>query len=318
MMFTDSQINVFVSKVLHLGQGKREEYISQVDTLIDRLTNQITDNSSFKVKGFRKTGSLVKGTVLKPRGDVGVDADIAVFLDLSDADKEDEDKLHHIIRDLLAAAYPTKDTEDFKVQPRTLGIHFHESGLDVDLVPIIPIPGETGYGWQPSSQRGSPLKTSIEGQLAFIKRRKASDSRFRTTVRLIKHWRNEQELSHFRSFMIELIAAHLIDRDGVSESLESGIQRFFLYVAQSELLERISFPELGTVKSFPDHPVVILDPVNWENNVTMRLSHEERKEIVDAAQKAFETIETASWKDGKGTTLDLWREVMGRSFAIEE
>jgi len=249
---------------------------------------------------------------------MGVDADIAVFLDLSEADKEDEDKLHHIIRDLLAAAYPMKDIEDFKVQPRTLGIHFHESGLDVDLVPIIPIPGETGYGWQPSSQQGHPLKTSIEGQLAFIKRRKDSDNRFRNIVRLLKNWRNEQELSHFRSFMIELIAAHLIDRDGVSGSLESGLQRFFLYVAQSELLERISFPELGIVKSFPDHPVVILDPVNRENNVTMRLSHEERKEIVDAAQKAFETIETASWKDGKGSTLDLWREVMGRSFAIEE
>ena len=79
MVFTDSQINVFVSKVLHLGQDKRKEYIKQADFLIERLKKKINEDSSFKVKGFKKTGSLMKGTVLKPRGDNGVDADIAVF-----------------------------------------------------------------------------------------------------------------------------------------------------------------------------------------------------------------------------------------------
>jgi hypothetical protein len=318
MTLTDTQLNVFVAKVLHLGHGKRKAYLAQVDTLIDRLIKKISADTSFKIRGFKKTGSLAKGTVLKPRGDNGVDADIAIFLDLSESEKSDDDKLHQIICDLLVAAYPTKKRDDFIVQPRTLGIHFHESGLDVDLVPIIPIPEEPGYGWQPSSQRGSPVKTSIEGQLAFIKNRKNADARFRTLVRLLKQWRNEQELDSFRSFMIELIIAYLYDRDGAATSLESGLQRFFLHVAQSQLLEPISFPELGTVTSFPKDPVVILDPVNRDNNVAMRLSHDERKAIVEAAQKAFETIEAASWKEGKGNTLDLWREVMGRSFVIDE
>jgi hypothetical protein len=318
MTLTDTQLNVFVSKVLHLGQGKRKEYLAQVDTLIGRLKKQIDENSSFKVTGFKKTGSLVKGTVLKPRGDAGVDADIAVFLDLSEAEKDDEDKLHDIIVDLLVAAYPTKKREDFTVQPRTLGIHFHDSGLDVDLVPVIPIADEPGYGWQPSSQRGDPVKTSIEGQLAFIKTRRDGDKRFRTIVRLLKKWRNEQELDRLRSFTIELIVAYIYDRDGVASSLESGLQRFFLYVTQFELLERLTFPELGTVTSFPNDPVVILDPVNKENNVAARLTDGERKEIVKSAQTAFETIEAASWKGGKGDTLDLWREVMGRSFVIDD
>ena len=108
MMLTDDQINVFVSKVLHLGPGKRKEFITQVDYLIGRLKKKIDEDSSFKVKGFKKTGSLVKGTVLKPKGDYGVDADIGVFLDLSEADKDDIDKLHHIICELLVAVYPTK------------------------------------------------------------------------------------------------------------------------------------------------------------------------------------------------------------------
>lgn len=93
MMLTDSQLNVFIAKVLHLGHGKRKEYISQVDYLIGRLKKKIDEDSSFSVTGFKKTGSLIKGTVLKPRGEIGVDADIAVFLNVSESEKDDIDKL---------------------------------------------------------------------------------------------------------------------------------------------------------------------------------------------------------------------------------
>ena len=34
MKLTDTQIEVFVAKVLHLVRGKRKEYIDQVDNLI--------------------------------------------------------------------------------------------------------------------------------------------------------------------------------------------------------------------------------------------------------------------------------------------
>ena len=317
MMLTDDQINVFVSKVLHLGPGKRKEYLDQVDYLIACLEKKINEDSSFKVKSFKKTGSLMKGTVLKPKGDYGVDADIAVFLDLSEAEKDDVDKLHEIILNLLIAVYPMKNREDFQVQPRTLGIHFDDSGLDVDLVPVIPIPEDPGYGWQPSSQRGDPIRTSVQGQLDFIKNRRDADTRFKTLVRLLKKWRNEQELSNLRSFMIELIVAHLYDRDGAAASLEAGLQRFFLYVAQSSLAEPITFPELGKITTFPDDPVVILDPVNKDNNVAIRLTDNERKEIVTVAETAWSTIETARWNNAKGETLDLWKEVMGRSFVVD-
>lgn len=318
MTLSDANINVFVAKVLQLGPGKRREYIAQTDFLIARLKKKIDEDSSFNVKGFKKTGSLIKGTVLKPKGDYGVDADIAVFLDVSEAEKTDVDKLHNIILRLVAAVYPMKQPEDFTVQPRTLGIHFRESGLDVDLVPVIPIKDEPEYGWQPSSQAGQPIKTSIQGQLDFIKNRNDSDSRFKSLVRLVKNWRNEQELDRFRSFLIELIVAHLNDQQGLNSSLELGLQRFFLYVAQSGLKEPVTFPELGELTTFPNDPVVVLDPVNKDNNVAARLTNMEREEIVRAAETAWNTVETAIWKEGKGETLDLWKEVMGRSFTIDD
>ncbi len=317
MKLTDSQLNVFVSKVLHLGQGKRKEYIAQADRLIGGLERKLKEDGTFHVTGFKKTGSLMKGTVLRPKGDYGVDADIAVYLDVSEAEKEDTDRLHEIVLELLVAAYPTKVREDFSIQPRTLGIEFIDSGLDVDLVPVIPIPAEPGFGWQPSSQGGNAVKTSIEGQLAFIKKRRKADDRFRTLVRMAKKWRNEIELDALRSFAIELILCHLNDSLGAPESLESGLSRFFRYIAQSGLKKPIYFAEHGKLTSFPMDPVVILDPVNRNNNVAVRLTVADRERIEAAANTAWATIEAASWKGNKGDTLDLWKEVMGRSFIID-
>jgi hypothetical protein len=318
MTLTDEQIDVFVAKVLHLGPGKKKEYLNQVDHLIEKLRKKIENDSSFKVKHFKKTGSLVKGTVLRPRDGFGVDADIAVALDVSESEKDHIENLHQIIRNLVDAVYPSKPSMDFWVQPRTLGIHFRESGLDVDLVPVIPIVGEPGYSWQPSSNGGDPVKTNIQAQLNFIKSRRDADPRFKTLVRLIKRWRNVQELEKFRSYTIELIVSHLYDTKGAATSLESGLKRFFLYVAQSELRVPISFPELGTVTSFPPNPVVILDPVNKANNVAMRLTDDERKEVVSSAQIAWERITTGQFASSKGDTLDLWKEVFGRSFTVDE
>lgn len=319
MQLTDKQINVFIAKVLKLPPGKRKEYLRQVDYLIERFEKKAKeDESSFAISKFRKTGSLRKGTVLKPRDGHGVDADIAVELDFPEEKRHDLDLLHDEVVKLLVTVYPQKDPEDFKVQPRTLGIHFRESGLDVDLVPIIPAPDDPDYGWQPSS-KGEPLvKTSVPGQLAFIKDRNDADPRYRTLVRLLKRWRNNHELDHLRSFTIELLLAALQDSEGPAGRLEDGLIRFFRFVAQTELKKPISFPENGKLNGFPSDPVVILDPVNEKNNVAARLTEEEREEIVKTATIAWETLSAAQYLTGKGETVEYWGEVFGRSFVIEE
>lgn len=319
MMLTDTQIEVFVSKVLKLPPGKRKEYLRQVDNLIESFKKKVKeDESSFAVSKFRKTGSLRKGTVLKPRDSHGVDADIAVELDFPEEKRYDLDLLHDEIVELLVAVYPQKEREDFKVQPRTLGIHFRESGLDVDLVPIIPVPENTDYGWQPSSKGEALVKTSVPGQLDFIKSRNDVDPRYRTLVRLLKRWRNHQELEHLRSFTIELLLAAVQDNEGPAGRLEDGLIRFFRFAAQTELKEPISFPENGGANGLPSDAVVILDPVNSDNNVAARLTEEERKEIVETATAAWETLSTAQYLSGKGDTVEYWSEVFGRSFVIEE
>lgn len=317
MQFTDDDLAVFDRRVLKLPEDDRAEYMRQVDYLIGRLEAKIKEDGSFGVRKFLKAGSLRKRTVLKPRDGCGVDADIAVYLKVGD--DFDLAALQATLRALLIAIYPQKSPDDFTEQPRTLGIEFHESGLDVDLVPVMPLDDEPGdYGLQPSWRGGEPTKTSIPGQLAFIQRHVDGNPRFRKLVRLLKRWRNQQELDALGSFAIELIVAHLQDTQGPMPSLEQGLLRFFLLVAQTALREPIAFDDHGTAPAFPSAPVVILDPVNAENNVTKRVTDDERAQIVAKATEAWETLNAARWKLGRGETLDCWRAVFGRALTIDE
>jgi hypothetical protein len=319
MELTDSQLNYFVNNRLKLPKGKRAEYLAQVDHLIDRFTVACAGDQVINIKKFLKTGSLRKGTVLRPNGDFGVDADVAVFLNTNGSAGYDLANLHDRIRKLLKKIYPTKKIEDFTIQPRTLGIEFHDSGLAMDLVPLIPIDGPGDFGWQPSSQGDAPVKTSVTKQLEFIRARKDGYRHFTALVRLLKYWRNFHELDDsLRSFTIELIVCHLQDAEGTPISLEDALLRFFLYIARSELKEPIAFAECGTVESFPKDRVVILDPCNAENNVARKITDTDCGLITETAREAWETLSYASNHGGKVQTLELWKEVFGRSFVIEE
>jgi hypothetical protein len=319
MELTDTQVNYFVNNRLKLPKGKRADYLAQVDHLIERFSAAAAGDKGIDIKKFLKTGSLRKGTVLRPKGDFGVDADVAVFLNANGASQYDLANLHDRIRKLLVKLYPTKKPEDFTVQPRTLGIEFLDSGLEMDLVPLVVIDGPGDYGWQPSSRGDAPVKTSVTKQLEFIRARKDAYANFTALVRLLKYWRTYQEFDDsLRSFAIELIVSHLQDTQGVPPSLEDGLLRFFLYMADSQLKTPISFKECGAPKSFPKDRVVILDPCNADNNVTRRITDQDCKAIVAKCLAAWETLSYARNYDGKTQTLELWKEVFGRSFVIED
>lgn len=319
MQLTDAQLTYFVDNRLKLPAETREKYLDQVDRLINEFSTAAEREPSIEVVKFLKTGSLVKGTALRPREGIPVDADIAVFLRTARGSRYDLASLHGRLRQMLISAYPTKKSEDFTVQPRTLGIVFRGSGLEVDLVPVIPIEGAGDYGLQPSSEGKPPLRTSIKRQLEFIRSRKELDPRFTRLVQLLKHWRNHQELEEsLRSFLIELIVAHLQDTKGPSRSIEEGLLRVFLFIAQTEMRQPITFPENGKPSEIPNDRVVALDPVNDHNNVASRLTTADCNEIIQKATAAWEAITSARNNNFKGETTEFWKGIFGRTFAIEE
>jgi hypothetical protein len=130
-----------------------------------------------------------------------------------------------------------------------------------------------------------------------------------------KTWRNEADLKHeLGSFAVELILAEIQDLQGPAPSLEEGLQRFFLYIAQTGLKTPILS---GHAQHDHTSGVIVLDPYNAGNNVTSRMTESERLEIVAAAQTAWETLMTANHSAYKGETTDLWREVFGSPFTTD-
>jgi tRNA nucleotidyltransferase (CCA-adding enzyme) len=147
-----------------------------------------------------------------------------------------------------------------------------------------------------------------------VSNRKDVDGDFRTLVRLAKKWRNRVELNSLKSFAIELIMAHVLAKNGTDGSIEKRFRDFLLYIAQSGLKDVISFPENGIVMTTFTDSVVILDPVCSSNNVASRISENERKEIVNAANDAWEIANYASSEDN----IEIWKELFGPRFKVED
>ncbi|WP_079436500.1 CBASS oligonucleotide cyclase [Zoogloea sp. LCSB751] len=314
MSLSNTEIRYYDSTVLRLPADKRKEYHAQVDRLISALTKRVHEQSDIKITKVVKAGSFAKYTILRKTNEDPVDVDVVFYISGRSVDKESLASLTQLIYDTLIKLYPSKSVEDFEIQRKAATVTFAGTGLSVDIVPVIEDSTRAGYGWQFDIHDGTKVQTCAPCQIKFVRDRKDKDPDFRTLVRLAKKWRNRIELKPLKSFVIELIMAHVLSINGKDGTLEKRFRDFLLYIAQSELQEAISFPENGLVFHTFDDPVVILDPVCNNNNVASRITEEERKEIVAAAQEAWETANFASIEDD----IDIWKELFGPRFTIEE
>lgn len=313
MPLSNNQLRYYDSNVLRLPDDKRKEYHAQVDHLIDELSKSVRDKTSIKITRVVKAGSFAKYTILSKTSADPVDVDVVFYISGRSVDNESRQSLTDKIYELLVDIYPTKKVDDFEIQKRAATVTFAGSGLAVDIVPVIADGRREGYGWQ-FDKAGNKTQTCAPCQIQFVRNRKEVDKDFRTLVRLAKRWRNQAELWALKSFTIELIVAHILAADGTSGTLEQRFRRVLHYIAQSGLKEQISFPENKLPLGSFEDPVVILDPVNSDNNVTARMTEAERLEVVAAARESWEAAHFASAEDD----IDLWKEIFGPRFKVEE
>lgn len=314
MALTNAQMRYYDHNVLRLPQDKRQACNAQVDRLITNVRERLHEHTEFRISRVIKAGSFAKHTILRKlaSGDK-LDVDVAFYLQDRDATQETYASLGEEINRFLTEAYPNKSVEDFSIQNRAGTVSFVGSGLDVDIVPVAEIAKRDGYGWQYGVD-GTRILTCVPGQLEFIAARKRQDGDFRALVRMAKRWRNYREVPGLKSYAIELIVAHLLDRDGTTGTVEQRFRQFLMYIWQSELQETISFSETpAPIGTFTD-PVVIIDPVNGENNVAGRIKEAERQSIVACASESYEAAHNASGEDD----LELWKEVFGPKFRVAD
>jgi tRNA nucleotidyltransferase (CCA-adding enzyme) len=314
MALSNIELRYYDSNVLRLPADKRKEYHAQVDRLIAELCKSVRDKTEIKITKVVKAGSFAKYTILRKTAVDPVDVDVVFYVSGRDANHETLSSLNDLIYDLLIKIYPTKSVDDFEIQRKAATVTFVGSGLSVDIVPVIEDSGRPGYGWQFDIHDGSKIMTCAPCQIKFVRDRKDLDKDFRSLVRLAKKWRNHAGVKPLKSFIIELIMAHVLAEQGAGGSVEQRFRNFLLYIAQSGLKNEIRFPEnVSPFTSFTD-PVVILDPVYSLNNVASRISEAERQEIVSEAQAAWETANFASAENDN----EVWKEIFGPRFKTED
>ncbi len=308
----------FAKEKVNLPKDIASEYRAQARNLREKLDGYLSEHPDFTLKKMILSGSLAKGTSLRTLNDI----DVACYISGADVPAKTSELLSYLA-DKLRKAYPNFSPD--QVQPRTYSVtvSFKGSGLDVDVVPILYSGDVNWFGNLVSQDDGSLLKTNILYHLEFIgKRKQRHEEDFSQIVRLVKHWaknlKQENENFRFKSFMIELILAHLADQGVDFSDYPEALQHFFTYIAKSQLKEKIIFTDYysaSEVKSTTAR-VQIYDPVNSLNNVASRYTDAEANAIVEAALDAGDAIDAALTATTKQKTLYYWQKVFGPGFQI--
>ena len=308
----------FAQEKVNLPKDNADEYRAQVRRLRDKLETYLSEHPDFTLRKMLLSGSLAKGTALKFLNDI----DVACYISGADA-PSDISALLQYLAEKLRNAFPNFRPDQVKPQTYSVKVSFQGTGLDVDIVPILYDGDAQWFGNLVSQDDGTFLKTNIPYHLDFIRKRKAAQEiHFAQVVRLIKFWvrnvKQENENFRFKSFMIELILAHLADSGKDLSDYPEALQHFFTYVARSNMRERIAFSDYynkSTVGTFTE-PVQIIDPVNAKNNAGRLYTDMQADAIVSAALDAGDAVDAALAAPTKQETVNYWQKVFGPSFSV--
>lgn len=320
MKLNNSQLTNFINRI-KLKRDNMTGYRSQVINLQEDLERHITEDIATGVKVIRViiAGSWKKGTILRPTGDNPIDIDLVLYIEGDDNLQEDLEKLHDLLVEYLKKIYPTKDIlrdVDASGKTRSIKIKFTGSGLEVDIVPVIPLKQPKEYVWQPQRGGGGKYITSVTKQLEFAANHRKGNSYYTSIVRALKWWRNYKELDELSSFTIELIVSYLEINKGIETGIEEGIIRFFKFVSDPSF-PAINFKNAINNLPLPTPKIFVADPTNNENNAAKKINDTNWEEIKKEANEAFEALNIAQSKNFEGDTIEEWKFVFGPSFNIK-
>jgi len=315
MEITDSEIGAFIEARVNLKKDKVTEYRSQVNSLIENFDDYLDKHEDFGLKKLLHFGSCAKGTAISTTSDV----DVAVYLE-PDKDGEQIGNILSNIRDCLSEAMSKYGMTDdqFTLGKHCVCVTFKGSKLEVDVVPVIPLKGDSknDWGWLMDQYGTERLKTSIPLHLKFIRKRKETFNKYAAFVRLIKWWKSIQEVP-LKSFLIELIWAHLIDTEEIPDSYCDGLPLFFKYILRTKLKEAIIFSDnysSSKVTHNSSDIVRIYDPVNPENNAGKTITSSEYSTILQKSQEAMNVLMMATCAPSKNKAIEQWQRILGSSF----
>lgn len=323
-MSRDQHINhaglvYFADEKVNLKKEDVKTYRTQVNNLRDKLAAYINDHPDFKLIKMLHSGSVAKGTALKTINDM----DVAVYVSKDSAPVDETNLLTWMAARLREAYGDWKSPEDFVVQQHCVTVKFHGTGLDVDVVPVLYEGAANDQGYLITKDSGERVLTSVPLHLQFTRQRKDKfDPDYRQLIRFIKWWKRQQaEGFRFKSFMIELIVAHLFDNGTIKQgNYIDALEAFFTYIIRSQLKGRIVFSDYYTADKVKasNAPIQIFDPVNAENNVASQYTDQMRVNIINAASETLDSLMYARNATTKAEAITVYKEIFGPSFKVNE
>ncbi len=300
----------------------------QVNHLRTRLEAHIAAHPDYDLVKLRASGSTAKRTAIRRRRGEGSDADVAAYVRATSVGgtSAPEAGLLDWLRDRCAEVYgATKDAEDFHVSDHAVAITMRGTGLKIDVAPVL-YEGEPDDRGHLITRQGDRVLTSVTLHLAFINTRKAAAGPgYAELIRLLKAWvrhaKSEDEDLRCKSFLLELVVAHLWDTGWNGEALQVGdypraFEQVLGYVARTGLSDPIAFDDCydPSETAGGSDPVQVWDPVNPANNVARSYTDADRVRLIARANAALEDIAWAATAPTKGDANDAWRAVLGPGF----
>lgn len=318
---THKNLSSYADDKVNLKQEDVKEYRKQVNRLRDNLEGYINEHPDYNLIKMYHAGSVAKGTALKTLNDM----DVAIYILKGDLDKKEKDLLEWL-KERLYDAYKGKNIgiDQIEINTHCVTISFVGSGLDVDVSPVICDSKDTNYGNLIKKNSGERVLTNIPLHLRFIRDRKEKQPHdYRQIIRLVKWWvrniKKSDEDFRFKSFLVELICAHLSDTGVIMKDYILGLEEFFMYIVKTGLKERISFTDNYSKDKLPARSsaaIEVFDPVNPNNNIVANYSESDRVRIVEAAHDALDSIHEAKYATTQSRSIECWRRLFGPSFNL--
>lgn len=310
-------IVVFADERVNLKKDDAIELRRQANTLRDRLETYLEQHPHFELRKMLLSGSLAKGTALKSISDI----DVACYVS-SDSAPHEISALIDWLATRLEKAFPNFKPEQIVRKEYSVAVNFISTGNEVDIVPILYDGDKDWRGNLVSKETGKTLMTSIPLHLEFIRKRKsANQQHFAQIVRLLKYWCKLQKQVdpdnfRFKSFMVELLVAHLADAGLPLNDYPEALARIFAYLVSDDFRTTIAFSDYYDPTSCAStaDPIRIWDPVNCENNVSKLYTPLNKSRIFEAAMEAGDAIDYAMRATTKGETVRSWQKVFGSTF----
>jgi hypothetical protein len=304
-----------------------EEANRQTTYMIEQLKSRVSEDGSIDLEKVLKAGSNAKFTSLRRTEENIFDVDLGVYYSGKGAKREQLNKLLQFTRAQVRDIYrSTKQDEDFKVMNSAVRVKFRSGiKLNVDLAPIIrddSLDIKNG-GWIPRVD-GWRL-TSVTCHNVFIHKRTGISNKssgpvkFNRLVRMMKWWNNRQGELAQPSIFCDLITAAAFEENGITQEWQSSLRAIFSFLRKHQFLEPIIFGDYYDISSVtvPGDPVIVLDSVNPDNNITYAWTERTRLDYLDRIQEAYDAIMDARSCEVDGDedgAVEQWCRIFGPAF----